>query len=275
MRTSGRGRSLLGKHPTALLAIPFGQTSLPAYVIAAEGLADEVRPLIVFNIGYDCTITDTYFACAVAASRRGHHSLLFNGPGQRAMLHERGVPLRPDWEGVIKAVVSYAEALPLVDVSRITLSGWSLGGYLAPRGASGEPRIAALIADSGTWGIADGFRDVIARTFGLPAEAVADLGALDQPIMHKVETLIRGNRRLNWNVVQRGFWTHGVGTLRAYFAEAERFTLNGRAELISCLTLVMQAENDMLASGASAFAAALRCPTPLMPFTAAEGVDGH
>jgi alpha-beta hydrolase superfamily lysophospholipase len=231
--------------------------------------------LIIFNNGYDCTITDTYFACAVAASRRGYHSLLFDGPGQGGMLYQRGVPLRPDWEVVVKAVVDFAETLPLVDASRIALSGWSLGGYLAPRGASGEPRIAALIADPGTWSIADGFRDVIARLFGLPAEAVADLGALEQPILDKVEALIRGNRRLNWKVVQRGFWTHDVDTLRAFFAESERFTMKGRAELISCPTLITQAENDGLAAGAGAFAAALRCPTTLMRFTAAEGADGH
>ena len=265
----------LGPHPAAPLAIPFGQSSLPAYFIAAEGFEREARPLIVFNNGYDGTITDMYFASAVAASRRGYHSLLFDGPGQGAMLYERGVPLRPDWEVVIKAVVDFAEALPLVDARRIALSGWSLGGYLAPRGTSGEPRIAALIADPGTWSIADGFRDVIARLFGLPAEAVADLGALDQAILDKVEAVIRSNRGLNWKVIQRGFWVHGVDTLRAFFASAELFTMRGRAENISCPTLITQAENDMLAAGAGAFAAALRCPTTLMRFTAAEGADGH
>lgn len=265
----------LGRHPTAPLAIPFGQTTLPAYFIAAQGFENEVRPLIVFNNGYDCTVTDTYFACAVAASRRGYHSLVFDGPGQGAMLYERGVPLRPDWEVVIKAVVDFAEALPLVDARRIALSGWSLGGYLAPRGASGEPRIAALIADPGTWGIADGFRDVIMRLFGLPAEAVADLGALDPAVLDKIEAVIRGNRALSWKVVQRGFWVHGVNTLRAFFASAELFTMKGHAERIACPTLITQAENDMLAADAGAFAAALRCPTTLMRFTAAEGADGH
>ncbi len=265
----------LGPHPTAPLAIPFEGSSLPAYFIAAEGFEKETRPLIVFTNGYDCTITDTYFASAVAASRRGYHSLLFDGPGQGAMLYERGVPLRPDWEVVTRAVVDFAETLPLVDATRIALSGWSLGGHLAPRGASGEPRIAALIADPGTWSIADGFRDVIVRLFGLPAEAAADLGKLDPPILDKVEAIIRGNRQLNWKVVQRGFWVHGVDTLRDYFASAELFTMRGRVEHISCPTLITQAENDMLAAGAGAFFDALTCPKTLLRFTAAEGADGH
>jgi dienelactone hydrolase len=265
----------LGPNPVAPLAIPFGQTPLPAYFIPAEGFEAETRPLIVFNNGYDGTITDMYFAGAVAASRRGYHSLLFDGPGQGAMLYKCGVPLRPDWEVVIKAVVDFAETLPLVDAKRIALSGWSLGGHLAPRGASGEPRIAALIADPGTWSIADGFRDILVRSFGVPPEAAADLGALDQAIIDKADAFIRSNRQLNWKVVQRGFWVHGVNDLRAYLASTELFTMRGRANLIRCPTLITQAENDGLAAGAGAFFDALECPKTLMRFSAMEGAGGH
>ncbi|MCW2241125.1 alpha/beta hydrolase family protein [Azospirillum canadense] len=265
----------LGPHPATPLAIPFSGTSLPGWFIPAEGFPTKVRPLIIFTNGYDGTITDMYFASAVAASRRGYHSLLFDGPGQGAMLYERGVPLRPDWEVVIKAVVDVAETLPLVDPARIALNGWSLGGYLAPRGASGEPRIAALIADPGTWSIADGFRDVAVRMFGVPPDAAADLGALDQAVIGRMDEFIRSHRALNWKVVQRGFWVHGVSDLRAYLASAELFTMRGRADRIACPTLITQAENDSLSAGAGAFFDALTGPKTLMRFAAAEGAGGH
>ena len=265
----------LGPHSIAPIAIPFGQTPMPAYFIPAEGFETQVRPLIILNNGYDGTITDMYFASAVAASRRGYHSLMFDGPGQGAMLYERGVPLRPDWEVVIKAVVDFAESMPQVDPKRIALSGWSLGGHLAPRGASAEPRIAALIADPGTWSIADGFRDVVVRKFGLAPEAATDLGALDQAIIDKADAFIRGNRQLNWKVVQRGFWVHGVSDLRAYLASAELFTMRGRANLIKCPTLITQAEGDGLGASAEAFFDALECPKTLLRFGAAEGAAGH
>lgn len=269
-----RGLSL-GPHPTAPVAIPFGDTPLPGYFIPAQGAETDVRPLIIFTNGYDCTITDTYFASAVAASRRGYHSLVFDGPGQGAMLYERGVPIRADWEVVIKAVVDFAETLPLVDRKCIALCGWSLGGYLAPRGASGEPRIAALIADPGTWGIADGFRDMFVQRFGLPVEAVTNLGDLDQSVIDKADAFIRSNRQLNWKIVQRGFWVHGVSTLREYLASSELFTMRGHAEKIACPTLITQAEGDPLGARALQFVDALTCPKTLMRFTAAEGADGH
>ena len=265
----------LGAHPATPLAIPFGDRSLPAHFIAAEGFETQLRPLIIFNNGYDATMTDIYFASAVAASRHGYHSLLFDGPGQGAMLYEHGVPLRPDWEVVIKAVVDFAETLPHVDATRIALSGWSLGGHLAPRGASGEPRIAALIADPGTWSIADGFRDVVVHSFGVPPEEATNLGALDQAVIDRMDAFIRSHRPLNWKVVQRGFWVHGVNDLRAYLASAELFTMQGRADLITCPTLIVQAENDALSAGAGAFFDALTCPKTLMRFSAAEGAGGH
>ncbi|MCX5580251.1 alpha/beta hydrolase family protein [Kaistia terrae] len=266
---------LLGPHPATPIAIPFGDTTLPGYFIPAEGFESEIRPLVILNGGYDSTVTDLYFLSAVAASRRGYHTLLFDGPGQGAMLYERGVPLRPDWEVVIRAIVDFVETLPIVDASRIALYGASLGGYLAPRGASGEARIAALIADPGTWGIADGFRPIAMRMFNLKAQDVADMGKLDSALIAKMEAFIRGNAQLNWKVVQRGFWTHGVDNLKDFLASAELFTMSGRAERIACPTLIAMAENDTLAAGATAFYEALTCPKTLIRFTAVEGADGH
>lgn len=265
----------LGEHPVEPVRIPFGETPMPAYFIPAQGFENAVRPLIIFNNGYDGTVTDMYFASAIAAGRRGYHSLLFDGPGQGAMLYEHGVPLRPDWEVVISAVVDYASSLPLVDAGRIALNGWSLGGHLAPRGASGDTRLAALIADPGTWSIADGFRAMIVRMFGVAPEAARNLGDLDQAVIDKADAVIRSNRALYWKVVQRGFWVHGVSDLRAYLASAELFTMDGRAELIRCPTLLTKPENDMLAGDAVKFHDALRCEKTLLNFTAAEGAGMH
>ena len=55
-------------------------------------------------------------------------------------------------------------ARPDVDANKIVLVGRSFGGALAPRGAAGEPRLAAMIVDPGQ--------------FDMGATVTARLGAL-------------------------------------------------------------------------------------------------
>jgi pimeloyl-ACP methyl ester carboxylesterase len=274
VRSLDRGFALF-ETPIVPMRIPFGQGSMPAYLVPAYRGEREVRPLIIFTNGYDATITDMYFASAVAASRRGYQCLLFDGPGQGEMLYEHGIRLRPDWEVVIGAVIDFAVAQPNVDAARMVLSGWSLGGYLAPRAASCERRIAALIADPATWSIAGGIREFVVRKLGLSREAAPNLGDLEEAMLNKVDSFIRNDRGLRWKIVQRGFWVHGVDNLRDYLRSAEYFTMDGRAELIQCPTLLTTAENDSLGAFAPSFFEALRCPKTLLRFSAAEGAGDH
>jgi alpha-beta hydrolase superfamily lysophospholipase len=264
----------LSDPPGTPLAIPFEGLSLPGYFLPAEGRAAEVRPLIILTNGYDGTITDMYFASAVAASRRGYHVMMFDGPGQGSMLVRQGVPLRPDWEVVISAVVDVAVTLPNVDTGRIVLNGWSLGGYLAPRGASGEARLAACVADPGQFGMSAALTAYAIR-LGVAPEAARDPANLDQSFLDKLQLLIDGDRMQHWSFVQRGFWVHGVTDLRGYLAAAMQFTMEGRAELIKCPTLLTLAESDPLTASTRMLYDGLTCPKTIIRFTDAEGADGH
>jgi alpha-beta hydrolase superfamily lysophospholipase len=254
--------------------IPFERTSLPACFIPAVGHETAVRPLLICTNGYDATITDMFFASAVAATARGYHCLIFDGPGQGEMLIEHGMTLRPDWETVIKAVVDFALTLPLVDPARIALTGWSLGGHLAPRAASGEHRLAACIADPGLWSMTSGMR-AFCEKLGLPAEAAANPADMEQPLLDKMWQAISADRKLRWTIIQRGFWVNGAKNLREFLRCIASFTLEGRAELIRCPTLITHAEDDPLASSAQELFDALRCPKTLTRFTSAEGAGSH
>ena len=132
--------------------IPYEGTSLPGYFHRADD-SGQPRPTVIATNGYDATVHEAHFAHAVAAVRRGHHCLTFDGPGQGRPLIHQGLVFRPDWENVVRPVVDYALSRPEVDPQRMALIGWSFGGYLAPRAASGEHRLAACIADpaSGTF----------------------------------------------------------------------------------------------------------------------------
>jgi pimeloyl-ACP methyl ester carboxylesterase len=262
----------LADPPIRPQSIPFEGRAMPAYLLPAAGFAGVKRPTIIFTNGYDGTITDMLFASAVAACRRGYHALLFDGPGQGAMLYESNIPLRPDWETVVSAVVDFALTLPQIHLEKLIISGWSLGGYLAPRAASGEHHLAACVADPGQWSVVDSFRP-LATTMGVaPA---ANLSDLDDAVLQKLQGVIDSNRDLRWKVVLRGFWVNGKANLRDYLVEIERFTMNGRAEAIRCPTLLTAAENDPLAKGAQSLLDALKCKKKLVRFTAAEGAGGH
>lgn len=274
VQTLDRGLTLF-EPPVLPMRIPFEPGSMPGYLVHAAGREREVRPLLIFTNGYDATITDMYFASAVAASRRGYHCLLFDGPGQGEMLYEHSIHIRPDWEAVIAAVVDFAVGQPNVDPGRIAFSGWSLGGYLPPRAASGEPRIASLIADPATWRIAEAIREFVVHGLGVPREAAANLGDLEETTIRTLDAFIRKDRDLNWKVVHRGFWVHGVGDLRSYLRSAEQFTMEGRAQWIRCPSLLTMAEDDPLGAMAPSFFEALQCPKTLLRFSAADGAGGH
>ena len=257
------------------LRIPFEDRSLPAYFLPAAGHANDVRPLVILTNGYDATVTEMFFASAVAASRRGYHCLFFDGPGQGELLIENNVHLRPDWENVVAPVVDFALQLKEVDPKRIALMGWSLGGYLAPRAASGEHRLAACVADPGLFGVAEAMEQYAIR-FGATAQEAKDLGGIGDAVLERVEQAMQTDRHLHWSFVQRGFWVHGVDNLRDYFRSVQEYTLAGRVESIACPTLLTRAENDPLAQGAPAFLDALVCPKKtLIEFTAQEGADIH
>ncbi len=263
------GMALRGIHPAE---VPVGEARVPAYLVPAFGRETEVRPLLILVNGYDATVTDSYFASAVAALRRGYHCLIFDGPGQGAVLFEQGVPMRPDWEVVVSAVIDHALTSPIVDPDRIAVSGWSLGGYLAPRAASGDSRIAACIADPGQQDVGAGL-SMFARRLGATEEEAADIGALDDEAVARLMGVVNQDRKLRWSIVQRGFWVNGVTDLKGFVARSVEYRID-HVDDIRCPVLLTRAEGDPLAAGVPAFAAALPDAT-VIDFTAAEGAGGH
>jgi pimeloyl-ACP methyl ester carboxylesterase len=268
-----RAAAALLAPPVEVVEIPFEGTTLPAYFVKVDG-SGRPRPTLLHTNGYDSNIQEMYFAHAPAAVRRGYNCLLFDGPGQGRALIRDGLPMRPDWENVVRPVVDYALGRPEVDPRRLVLVGWSFGGFLAPRAAAFEPRLAALVADPGQWDQ----RDALA---GLPLspEDRAAFPDIDPARLAPFEAYLRGPQAdpdLRWKLLQRGPMAHSVDTLYDYLAALAGFELSPVAGQIPCPTLLTAAEGDPTSAGARRLLEAIPVERKmLVRFTAAEGAGGH
>ena len=71
-------------------------------------------------------------------------------PGQGAPKRLMNLHMPPDTERLVSPIVDYLQSRPDVDPERIGLRGQSMGGYSAPRAASGESRIKAVWMGAGS-----------------------------------------------------------------------------------------------------------------------------
>jgi pimeloyl-ACP methyl ester carboxylesterase len=261
-----------------LVEIPFEGGTLPG--LFARAIADgPARGTIVHTNGYDSDLTEMYAAHVPAAVSRGYDILLFDGPGQGRNLIRDGLPLRPDWENVVRPVIDWVLEQPHVDPGRVVLAGWSFGGFLAPRAAAFEHRLAALIADPGQWDQREGYLARLPLT-DEQKETFPD-GADDSTIgqIDDLEAWLagpEGDPPLRWALLQRGKWVNAQPSLYRLLCDLARYTLSDVAADISCPTLLTQAEGDPIGALAPRLFDALTVERKtLIEFTSAEGAGGH
>lgn len=142
--------------PAEKISIPYENTSMPGYFfqpLAGPG----PWATIIFNNGSDGPTCGMWGAGVAAALERGYAALVFDGPGQNAMLWLQNIPFRHDWERVITPVVDYLFTRDDVDKDRIALSGISQAGYWVLRALAFEHRIAAGIVDPGVLDVSTSF----------------------------------------------------------------------------------------------------------------------
>ncbi len=252
------------------IAIPYANRELHGYLFRA---ADEKmpRPTVILNGGYDSTAEETYLFSGAAAVARGYTCVAFDGPGQGAALIDAQMVFRPDWEAVIGPVIDWAIARPEVDPTRIAILGISFGGYLAPRAASSESRIAACIADPGEFSL---FEELKSRVPGFVARGISEEGRLMTGLVNWMMTRRIRHPTAGWGL-RRAMWVHGVDSPLAYLRLTRAYTNEGRAEQIRCPTLICSAENDEIGVTARRLYEALTCEKTLITFTSKEGAGEH
>jgi hypothetical protein len=251
-----RAATALMDHPAEAVRIPYDTTTVNGYLFAPDG-AREARPTVVFPCGYDST-AEAGWANVPAAVERGYNALVFEGPGQGGALYTQRLFLRPDFEHVLTPVLDWLLTRPEVHPDALVLVGRSFGGYLAPRAACFDHRLAALVCDPAQ-------PDLGARIPGGLAGEIAAPVVTAQMRMSAGRAEFFGARMA----------AHGVGTVGAYFTELRRFNMLRHAPQITCPTLITEAEHDFAGGGGQTLIDALTAPAQLVRLTEHQGADGH
>lgn len=252
--------------------IPYEKTTLPGWILTPPGKRMR-RPTVIFNNGSDAQNIDLFVEGAYAATERGWNALIFEGPGQGASLFLRGMPFRPDWEAVVTPIVDWVRARDDVDRRRVMLTGVSFGGYLVPRAAAFEHRLAAVAVDPG---VTNAFRS---WSSSLPKSMLELLAAGQKSEFNKVwaEVLPHLSASERFEVAKR---TEIYGNVSFYdqMKLAEQFVLTEPiVQKITAPVLVTEAQDETFYPGMSmTLMGWLRNnPKHLVHFTVAEGAQYH
>ncbi len=247
--------------------IPYDGTTLPGIFYPASS---QPGPVLIAQTGFDGTM-DGLFPWAQAATRRGWHCLTFEGPGQGRVIRKQGLPFRPDWEHVISAVIDHLVGQPEVDAGRIALLGVSFGGYLAPRAAAFENRVAACIANGGVLDFS-GPQVPKNMTREQYASFIRDH---PQKVTETMKQMAEKSATARWSQ-ENGQYTFGAATPAEWVKKLLDYDLTPVVRQISCPVLVIDVESETNFPGeARKLYEALTCPKTWLYFTEEEGAGDH
>jgi pimeloyl-ACP methyl ester carboxylesterase len=236
----------------AAVSIPYEGGALPGYLLLVDD-SGKPRPTVIYTHGLGSTCEEGYSVIGAAALRRGYNFLAYDGPGQGAMIREKNVPMRPDWEKVLGPVVDYALTVP--EVREIVHFGHGLGGYLVARHAARDHRSTAIVCN-------DGMTTFYASYPPIP-EPILELiedGHDDEavPMLDVLATEDTGARR----GLRTGQWVLGETNPVEYVRKTADYTLTANdIRQITTPVLVLESADDALFAGQAAnFARAMTAP---------------
>ncbi len=255
--------------PIECVDIDFEGARLPAYFVRA---GDGPRPTLIALGGFDSTMEELYCWIGDAAPEHRWNCLMFEGPGQwGALKTNAGLIFRPDYEKPVGAVVDYLCGRADVDSSKLALIGYSMGGYLAARGAL-DQRIRASI----------------------PNSLVVDCGAAARAGMNGLlkntafmdaafKLLMKVNAPARWGF-QHSAWTLGIRNAHEWVRVYQPFTIRDLTDRYQHPMLFLFSEDDIHDAAAPSadiiigmldFMLALKCDRYIRLFTRAEGASSH
>jgi pimeloyl-ACP methyl ester carboxylesterase len=255
--------------PIECIDIDFEGARLPAYFVSG---GDGQRPTLIALGGFDSTMEELYCWIGAVAPAYGWNCLMFEGPGQWAALKANpGLTFRPDYEKPVGAAVDYLLSRSDVDPGTLAIIGYSMGGYLATRGAL-DQRIRACIPNS------------LVVDCGAAARAGMKGLLKNTTLMDAVFKLVmKVNTPARWGF-QHSAWTLGIRNAHEWVQVYQPYSIKDFADRYHNPMLFLFSEDDIHDAAAPSadiivdtldFMLALKCDRYIRLFTRAEGASSH
>jgi alpha-beta hydrolase superfamily lysophospholipase len=122
------------------------------------------RDTVILFGGFDSYVEE-FLPILLTLREKGFDVIAFEGPGQGGALEDTGLSMTPDWEQPLSAI------LGRLSLSNVVLVGLSLGGCLAIRAASREPRVSRVVA----WDALTDFQEIFLRQISSAGQLVLRL----------------------------------------------------------------------------------------------------
>jgi len=191
--------------PGRRVEIGFEGSHLPG--ILRQPAGEGPHPVMIMIPGLD-SAKEEFRSTEELFLERGIATFSVDGPGQGEA--EYGLPIRGDWEVPGAAIIDYLSTEPSLDPDRVGVWGVSLGGYYAPRVASGDARVKACVALAGPFVFGENFDT--------------------KPILTREAFRVRSKSP----------------DMDAAIGKARELTMEGRAERIRCPLLAVMGKLDRL-----------------------------
>lgn len=162
--------------------------------------------------------------------------IVFDGPGQGATLEDANLPMHPDWDRPVTAVLDH------FNLDDVTLLGISLGGCLTMRAAAKEPRVTRVICDD----VLVDFYAVLVRQFPATLRRALRwlLNARSSALVNALVGALMGNNLvLEWGVKQ-GMHVTGTSSPYAFLRESMRYETTSISSDVTQDVLVMAGAED-------------------------------
>jgi len=258
--------------------------TIPGYFFPAAAAATEGppghprhrRPTLILGNGYDGAQEEMWHVVGAAAHERGLNVVLYEGPGQPTVRRatQGGAAFIPQWERVVTPLLDWVLQQPEVDGDAVGLLGLSLGGYLAPRAAAFEHRLAAVMAIDGMHDFSAGILPALAAHPVLgPLWAAGNATAFDGVMRAALPGLPTQAR---W-FFQQGMWAFNTTSPFGLLTQMKAYKLTADVvKGIRCPAFVADADHDVQLNGqGKVLADMIGEKATFHEFKAADGAGEH